>query len=137
MFIPQFCSAVWKWWIDAAELAGIVSDSTDKGIKWTAPRKFMIDPTSETKALKDQVRSGFTTLSQAVRELGEDPVAHFDEMAADNSTLDRLELVLDTDPRKITQAGMKQSDAVSTQDPAEASGEVSNDSQKRNLKIAK
>lgn len=73
----------------------------------TPPKREMIDPAKEVKALKDEVRSGFKTQSQAIRELGRDPDNHFDEMAEDLKRFDELGLVLDTDPRKTTSSGAK------------------------------
>jgi hypothetical protein len=68
----------------------------------------MVDPTKEIAAMKDMVRSGFQSLSETVRQLGEDPVEHFDEMAADNELIDSLQLKLDSDPRSMTNTGQSQ-----------------------------
>lgn len=105
MLIPQFCEVAWEWFVTACELAGLVPAGEPVGVSWTPPKKEFIDPTTETAALKDQVRSGFKTLSEAVRESGYDPLTHFQEYAADMRLLDELKLSLDTDPRKSAAVG--------------------------------
>jgi hypothetical protein len=46
-----------------------------------------------------------------VREQGRDPDAQIAEMASDAQKLDAARLVLDCDPRKVTQAGQAQQTA--------------------------
>jgi lambda family phage portal protein len=108
MFIPMIAGRVWEWWLDGYDLASGISARADLGIRWSPPKKFMVDPTKEIAAMKDMVRSGFQSLSETVRQLGEDPVEHFDEMAADNELIDSLQLKLDSDPRSMTNTGQSQ-----------------------------
>lgn len=98
-FIPGFCDPILDWWLEARQIASgkQMKEGTEK--TWTAPRREMIDPVKEVGAMKDAVRSGFSTLSGALRELGLDPQTHLQEYAADNSVLDELKLTFDTDPR--------------------------------------
>ena len=103
MFIPQFCSAVERWFLEAAEMAG--HDVSNVSMRWTPPPTEMLDPANEVPANRDAVRSGQKTLSQIIREGGEDPDTFFTEFAADMERLDRLGLTLDCDPRKVTAVG--------------------------------
>ena len=50
------------------------------------------------------------SLSEAIREYGYDPEEVLREIQQDNELLDQLEIVLDTDPRKVTLAGQAQQD---------------------------
>ncbi len=50
-----------------------------------------------------------SSLSEAIRERGYKPDALLRELAADFKKLDALGLTLDSDPRKMTQAGQAQS----------------------------
>jgi lambda family phage portal protein len=109
MFIPHVCSRVWSWWLEGYDLAVGLKPRQDQTIRWTPPRKFMVDPSKEVNSMKDLVRSGFQSLSETVRQLGEDPDEHFNEMAADNKLLDKLNLKLDSDPRSMTNTGQSQS----------------------------
>ncbi|MCC4234534.1 phage portal protein [Sphingobium soli] len=103
MFIPQFCAAIERWFIEAAEMEG--HDVTGVSMRWTPPKHEMLDPASEVPANRDAVRSGQKTPSQVIRENGDDPDTFFAEMAADLKTLDDLGIVLDSDPRRVTQVG--------------------------------
>ena len=107
MLVPQMCDPVWAWAMEAALIFGRISGSAPKA-RWTAPPLPMLDPSNEGTAYQRNVRTGIMSLSEAIRERGYDPVELLDEMAADNATLDRLGLVLDSDPRKTTQQGMVQ-----------------------------
>ena len=108
MIIPQLCDRVWNWWVEAGEIAGLIAQGADRSIRWTAPKKFIVDPATEVNAMKSMVRCGFTTLSETIRSLGSEPDEHLNEMAADNKRLDELRLTLDTDPRTITGFGTNQ-----------------------------
>ena len=77
------------------DLSGHVADIAGK----------VLDPASEVPANRDAVRSGQKTHSQVIRENGDDPDTFFAEMAEDLKRLDELGIVLDSDPRRVTQAG--------------------------------
>jgi len=109
MLIPQFCDPVWGW---AMEVAGIFGAGDVGAAEWTAPPAPMIDPVNEGLAYMRNVRAGIMTLSEALRERGYDPKDVLAEMAADNIALDKLGLILDSDPRQMTQAGQLQGKAV-------------------------
>lgn len=113
LLIPQFCDPVWYW---AMELAAIGQNGV-KGFEvipapiWTPPPPAMVDPDKEGLAYQRNIRSGLMTWSEAVRERGYDPDTVLAEMAKDNEKFDKLGIVLDSDPRKMTQAGMIQAAA--------------------------
>jgi lambda family phage portal protein len=97
LIIPQFCDKVAEWFMDAAQLAGVGSGN---GVfEWTPPRREMIDPVKEGKALMQLVRGGFMSLRDAIREQGYDPEEVFAEIAQTNKELDALGIILDSDPR--------------------------------------
>ncbi len=109
MIVPQFCDPVWRWAMEAAMVAGLVRDVPRA--TWTAPPLPMIDPANEGLAYLRNVRAGIMSLSEALRERGYDPDETLDELQADFAALDRRGLVLDVDPRKMTQAGQAQAQA--------------------------
>lgn len=96
--VPQLCQGVWSWFLDAAELAG----ATDVRVpaRWTPPRREMLDPLKEIKALREGVRSGFSSLSETIRSLGYEPDDLLGELAEDLELIDSLGIQLDSDPRK-------------------------------------
>ncbi|MEQ8345072.1 MAG: phage portal protein [Sneathiellaceae bacterium] len=118
--ILQLCRKVERWTIEAAALAGIAT-SPARAV-WTPPRREMIDPTKEVPAIRDAVRSGQTTLSEMVRSQGRDPEEHFAELAEDLARIDRLGLVLDSDPRKTSRSGGATGDGAPAPAEEEAAG---------------
>ena len=107
MLVPQFCDPVWHWAMEAAAIVDKVDEVSDA--EWTAPPMPMIEPDKEGLAYQRNVRTGIMSLSEAIRERGYDPRDLLAELSSDFKELDRLGLVLDSDPRKMTQAGQMQS----------------------------
>ena len=92
--------------MQAAIIGGMQVDaSAIPTAEWTAPPAPMIDPSVEGLAYARNIRAGIMSLSEAIRERGYAPDELLAEMAEDNKTLDRLGLILDSDPRRTTQAG--------------------------------
>lgn len=112
MVIPQFCNPVWAWAMESAQILGAVGVDVPAA-EWTAPPLPMIDPANEGLAYMRNIRTGITTLSEAIRERGYDPEELLAEMAKDNATLDKLGIVLDSDARTRTQAGNPTATAAS------------------------
>lgn len=107
MLIPQFCDPVWRW---AAEAAQVMKAPFPElaGAGWTPPPLPFIEPDKEGLAMIRNIRGGFQTLSESIRERGYDPETLLAELADDWKLADRLGLILDSDPRKTTQAGQIQ-----------------------------
>ncbi len=136
LMIPQFCDPVWGWVMQVAAIwgkAGMTLGSSLPVAEWSAPPMPMIDPTAEGLAYQRNVRSGIMTLSEAIRERGYDPDTLLREMASDNKKLDDLGLVLDSDPRKMTQAGQLQGMAATapTTPPTAAPDDVDEEDEDR------
>lgn len=116
--IPQFCVPAWSW---AAQVAMIFGKARDVSApEWTAPPPPMIDPVQEGLAFQRNVRSGAKSLSEALRELGYNPKTVLTELSNDFKLLDKLGLILDCDPRRMTQAGQFQSTAEATDEAEES-----------------
>jgi len=103
IIVPRLCVPVWEWAMQVAGIFGL-KDAPAQA-EWTAPPAPMVDPANEGLAYQRNIRTGIMTLSEAIRERGYDPETVMAEMAADNEALDKLGLVLDSDPRTTTQAG--------------------------------
>jgi lambda family phage portal protein len=106
IIIPRFMQVVVQWFLQSSQLLGVKTD----GVKtiYTPPRRMLVDPTKEIPALKTAVRSGFMTLSEAVRQGGSDPETHYNEYEQDNKILDEKKLTVDTDARKVANTGALQ-----------------------------
>ena len=84
-----FCDNVFEWFVEAAQIAAQLPMGTTITARWTPPRREMIDPYKETKALVEAVRAKFMTWNEAVMERGDNPEEvllqlkkEFDEMKA-------------------------------------------------------
>jgi lambda family phage portal protein len=94
---PMFLDRVASWIVESAEMQGV---ATGAAIRWTPPRREMINPVDEIKAAQDAIRAGLTSRREEIRKLGRDPEEVYREIQQDNADADRLGLILDTDPRR-------------------------------------
>ncbi len=107
MLIPQFCDPAFehfKLWCYLKK--GINPEGIS--CEWVPPAWQMIDPVKEIAAINDAIRTGLTTLPKAIKEQGYNPKDHLKEIAEFNSQLDAQGILLDSDPRKLTKAGILQ-----------------------------
>jgi lambda family phage portal protein len=128
LMVPQFCDPAWRWFVQTAAIFGVGDGKATA--EWTAPPAPMIDPVNEGLAYMRNIRAGIMTLSEALRERGYDPETVLAEMATDLQKLDELQLILDSDPRNMTQAGQLQGAAAAkykTPAPAPASSSSNED----------
>jgi len=109
MLIPQFCHPVEAWIKEACELVGIPAEASVW--EWTAPRREMLDPSKEVNAMVTAIRAGLTSRQDEIRKLGRDAADVLREIAEDNAVADELGLILDSDPRKVSQQGQAQAEA--------------------------
>ena len=68
----------------------------------------LIDPSNEIKAKILETRAGLQSMPEAIRENGYEPEEVLREIAEFNAELDKLGLVLDSDPRRVSSAGLTQ-----------------------------
>jgi lambda family phage portal protein len=116
MLIPQFCDPVWGWAMETAQIAGLVE--TRPSAQWTPPPMPVIEPDREGLGVQRNIRTGIQTPSNAVRERGLDPDEHWNEYAEDLKKLDALGIVLDSDARQTSQAGLTQARPKGSVPPA-------------------
>jgi lambda family phage portal protein len=102
MLIPTFCDKAWEWFVEAAALAGYAKTGVMIEVNWTAPRREMIDPSKEVKALSELVRNGFSSWHSAVKSLGENPDEILKQLINDAKAFDKAELKPACDPRYDT-----------------------------------
>lgn len=126
MMVPQFCAPVGAWAIQAGRMQGLIQGDKDPVFGWTAPPPPMIEPDKEGLAIQRMKRIGAKSLSESIREMGYDPEGVFHELAAEDAMLKKLGLVLDSDPRKMTQAGQAQA-ATPAENPVPVPGKGQGD----------
>lgn len=124
MLIPLFCGPAWAWFAQAAGVLGVAS-AEPPGAEWTVTPMPMIEPDKEGLAYKRLIRAGLMTLPEALRERGYEPQTVLEEIAQTNKKLDELGLVLDSDPRKTSDAGLTQ--ARPAGEPTETGGASTDD----------
>lgn len=102
VLIPQLCQPVWD------RFAQALGFDYDMQVTWTPPRWEWVDPAKEADAMQANIRNGLMTWREAVSEMGYDPDEQLAEIAATNAAWDASGVVLDCDPRKMTQGGAVQ-----------------------------
>lgn len=100
VFVPQLVKPVREWFCDAAHAAGYTA--TTRGDRITMPRRHYIDPLKDVLASKEEVRGGVKSLSEWIREQGEDPETTFAEIARERERLGALGIVVDSDAEVAT-----------------------------------
>lgn len=96
--IPELCDAVFEWFHEAAVLMNELPEEV--GASWTPPLRPLVDPTKDVPALISEVRAGFKSRSEAVRELGRDPLKVEQEIAEETERADAEDLSFDSDGRR-------------------------------------
>lgn len=95
-FIPRFCEGTYKWFIDAAVMAGVLRSNVS--VSWTTPRRVMLDPVKETNAKVSQISSGLLSLTEALLEDGYDFDEVIQQIAAEQNKIKELGVVLSINP---------------------------------------
>lgn len=119
--IPMFCEPIWRWFIEAGKDVGEIPEDAVVRAEWAPPRFESVNPLQDAQADRLEVRAGFSSLAQQIARRGYDPEAMIEEIAETNAKLDEHGLVLDSDPRRVTQAGMIQAEDGRS-DPPEGTG---------------
>lgn len=107
MLIPQMLDPLAEWFFETdALLHGAAPAGTH--IRWNPPTREMVDPSREVSPMIDAVRAGAFPLSHWHRELGFHTKDVLREIGSNNKAIDDQQLVLDSDPRKVSRAGLTQ-----------------------------
>jgi lambda family phage portal protein len=104
VFIPMMCNKTWAWFMEGLSITGVYAGA-DVTVKWTSPRREMIDPVKEVQGIVAQIRGGLISWPEAVSEQGYNPDELLDEIESHNKKLDEKEIILDSDPRYTDAAG--------------------------------
>lgn len=124
--VHQLCRPTWN---RVGALAGALGrrDLTKPWVAdWTPPPVRMIDPIREGQANTAAMRSGQKTLGKVVMETtGANLEDHLGEIERTNALLDEKGIVLDSDPRKTSNAGLTQARPPGTEIPSPDVGDGS------------
>lgn len=144
LFIPRLLQPIREWWFDAAFLAGLLPVEDDEYLEkrdelvetlWVPQGWPYSHPVQDVQADRLAIRAGLTSRTQKILATGEDPEQVDREIAEDNARADRLGLVLDSDPRKVSSAGLTQArpagsrlpDADGSDDPENENGDTADE----------
>ena len=103
-FIPRALEVVWRWFIDACFLAGLIP-AIDYRVEWHPPAFDLLDRLEEAKADLAEMRNGTMTWAQAVGRKGFDARRQAADIDTSYKLLDSYGIVLDCDPRLRTPQG--------------------------------
>jgi lambda family phage portal protein len=103
---PMAFDRVAEWAFNAMSAVGIATDGLSAD--WTPPRRELFDPQSETNSTISRVRAGLLPPQEAIRADGYEPDEVIRLIGEWNKLLDAAGIVLDTDPRKVSAAGLTQ-----------------------------
>lgn len=103
--IPMMCQPVWDWFIEAARMTGDIDVNEVVNVEWTTPAVESIAPIDDATADRNNVRNGFMSWDEAVIKRGYDPDRVAAQIVKRNAFWDQNGVVVDTDPRRISQNG--------------------------------
>jgi lambda family phage portal protein len=115
--VPQVLDPVHRWFNDAARLAQLRGP---RRMIWTPPRRELVDPAKEIRALIEGVKAGFMSLSEVQRSLGFIPSEVMEELQADIADARAKGLALSVDGA----TGQGQGGAGLAEDPEELESEA-------------
>ncbi len=106
--IPMFCEPVWRWFVEMAQVAGLLPADREITATWQPPRFESVNPLQDVQADMLEVRAGFSTLPEQISRRGRDPEEVIEEWSSFAAQTDARDLVFDSDPRRVTKAGLAQ-----------------------------
>lgn len=111
--IPMICAPMLREFRNFARTFDLLQEKDlEVPARWITPAWEPIDPLKDLQADILAVRSGRMSLEDYIASWGEDPTDQLEEIARVNAEVDRLGIVLDTDPRHVTAAGLKHNDGA-------------------------
>jgi len=121
--VENFHQQVFDKWLEMAVLSGVLglpgyetNPDRYRASKWVPRSWEWVDPQREVAAYKTAVRCGFKTLGQVIAEQGGDLDAVLIARQAELAMLDELNIVTDTDPSEVSEAGLVQARPTGTID---------------------
>jgi lambda family phage portal protein len=123
-FIPRWCQRIRTACLDMAHLSGALELERYQERRaelietlWVPQGWPYSHPVQDVTADLKAVRGGLTSRSERILSTGADPEKVDQDIAADNVRADKLGLVLDSDPRKVSNAGLTQARAPGSKIP--------------------
>lgn len=134
-FIGQMLRPIYERFIAIAIAAGElilppdVTPASAVSADYLPPPMPWIDPQREANALRTMVRSGFRSAGSVIAERGGRMYDTYEAIAQERQWATDLGIVLDTDPRQVSAAGLTQARPPGTELPALDGAEIPEDTQ--------
>jgi len=113
--IESFHQRVFEAWLEMAVMSNTLSlpgyeldRHRYEDVRWIPRGWAWVDPNKEINAYKTAVRAGFMTLRDVVMQNGGDLEELLETRAREVELCDELELIFDTDPEVVDNAGKAQ-----------------------------
>ena len=104
LIIPRMMHPLWRWFVEGMILTGQVTPSDDVyRATFTPPLHEYLDPSVEIPAATKEIRSGFASWQEKLRQMGKDPALVLEQMAEDLAAFDEKGIALDSDGRRSQQ----------------------------------
>ncbi|WP_428516288.1 phage portal protein [Roseovarius sp.] len=110
--IARLMGPVTRWFKEALYFKTFIEPDKYR-LRWTAPRRPVVDPTKDYPALIRKIRGGLATRADVIREMGQDPERIWNEWSGWAARDDEAGLVFDSDPRRVSLSGVAQAKAAS------------------------
>ncbi len=107
LIIPVLLDPIWRWFCEAAYLAGRIPVPFVP-VKWSPPKFDWINPVDDVRAALMAMRAGLRSPQEVILESGSDPKKLIAEFEQWFKLVDDAKLVFDSDARKVSQAGLAQ-----------------------------
>jgi len=110
-FVHVLCRPVFRRWVELEVLRGALPlpeggiNEYMANVTWAPPAMQLTDPQREVDAMVRAIRAGLMSREMAVASLGYDLAEVDAQIAAGNTAADAAGIVLDSDPRRVTQQG--------------------------------
>jgi capsid protein len=114
--VPMMLDRVWRWFCEAAELAGELPTS-DIPVEWPDLEFESVNPIDDANAELLRMRMGTMTWDEVVSSRGRSPDDVMREMGGPIKRFDEEGFVFDMDPRKVSRAGLTQGRSPGTELP--------------------
>src|SRR5262245_48454259 len=124
MMIPLFCRPVWQRVGQIAAGLGMRNEVDPWSPTWGPPGRRFIDPKNDVEAAREAIRTGTRNLFDVIAATGADPEEYLLERNRQDELLDKLGIVLDSDPRKVGRTSTAQ---PATAKPDAAADDASDD----------
>src|SRR5690606_38527101 len=126
-FVARFVQPVWERFVAMAVASGQlkvpahIRPETIAQAQFRGPKMPWIDPKKEADGLRALVRGGFQSVTQSIADRGERMIDVFEQLARERALAKELGLVLDSDAKVTSSAGVTQArrDGTTFPDPAE------------------